>query len=614
MASNTVTFNQTGPMALSMRVVPVLVEVDGMAAPHLELLEVTRSRGPQLNRARFRLVEGADGQEARWEKLAQAARPGQKIRVGIICPADPTSGQQRYGPIFAGVIYQGQAQMSGSAEGVEIQACDEWTWHDGAAIDGIRALGPAGEAVYIRSAGAVFNPDGKPNCSVAAAQVNGKSYEIFQLETSQGRYWSYAAALRYLAAEGRAGEALDMMGLAGLEELTQGQVLRDVDVMGLTPLDAMDRLCRQAGLGFCLEQVPVGDNEVKEVLRFYRSGQGRCVFLRHQQAHEKLDLARTNVISCRIDTLRPSSTIRAVGLGDYQRYEATFKLVGGWDASLELNDYDLYSPVTNANFLQVREVFRKWVLNEAGDYAGPPYNRGPAYDLSGVFGTQNYSPRRRRFWPCLSTDTTGKSLGYYLEVSYDNGVSWQVYPGAFDVLLDECGVYLTVAQLETSVWNAIKKDVLRFRMTATLVADERLTQEVVDGPVDTARRVRTEVFELGGEFRYQQVTERSIFYQLSGTGRPKAADDRAPLRGRLREQIHQLRQSQLAGSAQLTFLRPDLWPGDVVTGLSGRDLSFHKPFGAVNNLTDNIEYAPQVQKVIMSLDNKWSTTIIFGEG
>lgn len=615
MASNTVTFHHTEPAVFSMRPAPVLVEVEGIPAPQLELLEVTRDRGPRLNRARFRLIGAAGKGKARFEELSSLARPGRKIKAGIIFQTDMASGQQRYWPLFVGIICQGWANMSGKTEGVEIMACDELTWHNVSAIDGMRVLGPAGQAVYIQSAEAVFNPDGKGNCSVSAAEVNGKSYEIFQMESSQAHHWSYAGAIRYIAAEYLRTDVDELLGCAGLEELTEGQVLRDVDVTGLTPLEAIERLCRRAGLGFCLEEAPLSDGEVKEVLRFYRWGQGNKVFLRHQQAGEQLDLTWTNVVSCHIETAQPRRTIRAVGLGDYQRFEATFELVGGWDPSLEVNDYDLYSPLTNDNFIEVRDVFRKWVLNEAGDYSGPPYNRGLSYDLSKVFGSGSYNPHRRRFLKCLSRDTAGKSLGYYLEVSYDDGVNWQVYPGAFNVLLDECGVYLTTTQLEVSVWNAIKKDVLRFRITVTLTADERLTQEVIDGPVDTARPIQTEVFELGKEFGYEQVTGQSIFStQTQGLGPPEAADDREALRGYLRQQLQQLRQSQLKGSIQLTFLRPDIRPGDVVAHLAGRGVNFTNPFSSVNNVTDNIEYAPQVQEVVIRLDKEWSTTIKFGEG
>jgi hypothetical protein len=81
-----------------MRALPVLVEVDGRLAPELELIEVSRSRGPKLNRARFRLSESVDGTEARFEKMAPAARPGQRIKAGIMYPADTASGHQRYWP------------------------------------------------------------------------------------------------------------------------------------------------------------------------------------------------------------------------------------------------------------------------------------------------------------------------------------------------------------------------------------------------------------------------------------------------------------------------------------------------------------------------------------
>ena len=63
-------------------------------------------------------------------------------------------------------------------------------------------------------------------------------------------------------------------------------------------------------------------------------------------------------------------------------YEATFELVKAWDPALESTNYYTFCPSTNPEFHKVRDVYRKWCLNEAGDYTGEPYNRGQPYDLT----------------------------------------------------------------------------------------------------------------------------------------------------------------------------------------------------------------------------------------
>jgi len=591
---------------LAYRALPVLVEVDGLPAPWLELVEVTRSTGAKGITGRFRVLPHAWEVTSRFEEIATVVQPGQRVTVRMFASNGIVPVGQIMWPVFAGVVCRGQASIASASEDVEIAACDNLSYQNTNAINGMRVVGNMTENIFIPSSQVVFNPDGEPNASRMEYDIAGKQYRVFELNESKAVYWTYASSLTYLAAEGLALSIYDDGSLVGLEKLTEGQVLRDLEVTGLTSLAAMERLCERAGLGYCIAQVPVGDRDVKDVLQFYRRGEGRRTFLRHQRAGEKLDLAQTNVAQCRLQTNRPAETICVIGRGAAKRFEATFELVGGWDPSLEENNYDLYSPATNANFRTVRDVFRKWVLNEAGDYTNEPFNRGAAYDFSSVFGNANYNAHRRRFFPCLSTNAAGASLGYYLEVSYDGGQTWLEYDGAFDHLLNECGVYLNSSQMDMVMWYAIKKGLLRFRITATVEADESLEAMVYDGPQHSVRPVRTYVVELGHEFQYRQVTAASIFHNSQGEefGRPDECDDRESMRGLLRDRLRRLRQKRLAGKAQLGWIQPNLWPGDVVAGLQGRELDMKQLAGVR-------EHDVQVQQVKMIWDDSWSTEIEF---
>ncbi|MBN1844780.1 MAG: hypothetical protein JW810_03790 [Sedimentisphaerales bacterium] len=592
---------------MSWRPLPVVLEVDGQPAPFLELREITRRAGAKGIEARFRLWPDLQGSLARFEDIAEALSPGERVTVRMPCPDTSVADSKVLWPLFEGVICRGEAAMANSAEGVEIIACNPLQYLNTQAIDRVRVAAGDGETVEIPTTPVVFNADGRPNASAIEVEIEGTRTAVFEMNESRAIYWTYARAIHYIAAAWLPRDAAQSALAAGLENLTAGQVLRDVEVTGLRPLEAIERLCQQAGLEFCIRQVPAGEADVADVLHFCRRGQGRKVYLRHQKSQETLDPAKTNLAGCTVKTDRPGQTLRLIGRGAPKRFEGTFALVGGWDPNLEENNYDLYSPLTNPDFRTVRNVFRKWVLNEAGDYRIAPFCRGPAYDFSAVFGNQQYAARRRRFYPCLSTNAAGEGFGYFLEVSYDGGQTWQEYAGTFDNLLDECGVYLGGVQLDAMLWYAIKKDELRFRITAVVEADACLQAEIGDGPVDAARPVRTMVFDRASEFAYWRVTASSVFHAgaAGALGTADERDDRESLRGWLRDRLLQERQEEWAGTASLAWIAPAVWPGDVVTGVQGRELEF-------GSLADGRSVGPQVRQVQMVWGDTWSTEIRFG--
>jgi hypothetical protein len=265
-------------------------------------------------------------------------------------------------------------------------------------------------------------------------------------------------------------------------------------------------------------------------------------------------------------------THRYVGQGDFKVYEATFELVPAWDPALESTYYYTFSPSTNPDFQQVRDVYRKWCLNEAGDYTAAPYNRGQPYNLSTIFEGGSYVPHRRRFWPALSADGRTNSPGYFLEVSLDDGLNWSAYAHAFNNLLDECGIWLSSDQLDVYTWVAAMKGVLRFRITASIVSDERLTCILADGPVGSTAPVVDHILNLPHRFQYRKVSPQSILAE-SSDGALNEVDDSAALYEFVRR--HCVASSATIETTQIQTLSLDLHaqPGDrVVSSPDSRDL------------------------------------------
>jgi hypothetical protein len=127
--------------------------------------------------------------------------------------------------------------------------------------------------------------------------------------------------------------------------------------------------------------------------------------------------------------------------------------------------------------------------------------------------------------PTLTCGEDGSSIGYYLEVSYTGGTCWWPYMGSFKVLLDQCGVWLSAEQLDTDIWFAILKGLLKFRITASVCADERISFTIADGPVNSTIEVVDKVVTLPRRFKYQKVSPYSIFVNNSAN----QTDDTASL-------------------------------------------------------------------------------------
>jgi hypothetical protein len=259
-------------------------------------------------------------------------------------------------------------------------------------------------------------------------------------------------------------------------------------------------------------------------------------------------------------------------MGDFKIFEATFNLTLGWDSALVSGDYNKFCPATNPDFYQVRDVFRKWVLNEAGDYSGPPYNRGEAFDFSKIFQSNNYVRRRRRFRPTLTTDSQGKSLGYYLQVSYDCGQNWWQYLDAFNILTDECGVWLSSERLGTELWDALLKGGLGFRITASVISDQRLRAVVADGPVNSVAQVVEHAIVLPRRFKYRKISDQSIFANSADPmlGVPDEVDDSEALYEYVRHVAEASSGIIETINVQTPFLVLDYEVGDKVSAGSQR--------------------------------------------
>jgi len=574
--SNRIDFFQSAQTELALAGAVTSILVDGSLCPFLEVVEVVRCGWPEFS----------------WARLAvnQAAYPGAGLTAGEGIEAELPIGKpvciRRYFnigapgvavfgfPVFCGHIDGIETRLGPDGERVEIVVKDVSAELRRITVYGQRVGNADGSTLHLSGADTVFNPDGKANAAAEPTGDNGRSYTPFAAEPSEGRHWSYAEAIDYLLCGYLPRGQLQKPRIEQLRVLTDNQIVRDLDVTGLNLIDALHRCCERVGLEFKFvpRPVPIGP---RQAIVFYKPGRGRAVELNCQQAGEQLSISKTSI--ARLHSRRNfwPITHKYIGQGDFKVYEATFELVKAWDPADEDTDYVRFSPSTNPDFYQVKDVYRKWCLNEAGDYSGAPYNQGDAFDFSKIFESSNFVRRRRRFWPALSSDKQGRSLGYFLQVSFDNGLHWWQYLYAFNSLLGECGVWLSSDLLDVDTWVAAMKGVLKFRITASVICDERLNCVVADGPTDSVIPVVEHIITRPRRFKYRRVSSQSIFAGSSDEtlGPPDEIDDSAVLYEFVRKTAEAMSESIETFGVQTSYLALDYRVGDrVSTSPDSRDL------------------------------------------
>jgi hypothetical protein len=526
--SNRIDFFQSAQTQLTLPAASVSIVIDGMLCPELEPVEIIRSGWPEFSQARlvYNPAIYADTGLVATEEIENLFAMGKTVCIRQYFNGILPGAAAFIFPLFHGQIENIETQVTATGEKVEVVAKDFSANLKRISVYGRRLAESGDPSVFLAGLDTVFNPDGMGNANPESITVNGKSYTAFCGEPSQGKHWSYAEVIDYLLCEYLTADQLKTPDIGQLRVLTENQAARDLDVTGLNLIEALHRCCERIGLRFKFVALPLPTGP-SQAIEFYKADTGRTVELNCQQAGEQLSISKTNIATLHSRKNFWPITHKYICQGEFKVAEATFDLIKAWDGSLEDINYDKFSSSTNSDFYQVKDVYRKWCLNEAGDYSGAPYNQGDAFDFSRIFGSSNFTHHRRRFRSTLTSDKQGKSLGYFLQVSFDNGLHWWQYLHAFNILLDECGLWLSSDHLDVDTWVAALKGVLKFRITASVISDERLTCIVSDGPFNSTVPVVEHIITLPRQFKYRKVSSKSIFANSSddSIGVPDEVDD-----------------------------------------------------------------------------------------
>lgn len=571
--SNRVDYYQGIETELAIPASRPVVFLNGSLSPYLLANRIVRGVYPEFSYAEIVYDPGAFEENERIlpESIETIAGMGRKISIRQFYKAKEQR-QPSAISVFEGRIEKIDTTIGSTAETVTITARDFSALLERATVHGARVDTGNSDTLRFEGTETIFNADGEPNASKQILQHEGKAYKVFAKEQRYGKFWSCAEAVHYLLNEYIIRGQLQVPGMAQLEAVFGKRILDETDVEGLPVIKALQKCCGQAQVAFKFEP-RLSETGPRERIVFYRAGRGKKVELNLQYAGQSLSISKTNIAGIKSERQYWPVTDKFIVQGDLKRFEATFDLIKAWDPALEGQASDKYSPSTNDDFETVKDVYRKWCLNEAGDYTGAPFNQGGAFDFSYIFLTPNYIRHRRVFEKALSTDSAGGSLGYYLEVSFNNGSTWQEYTDSFDVLSDECGVWLSDDELSTDMWTAITAGTLKFRMTATVQSDERTSFAVSNGPVSSVVQVTEHIETLASRFKFDKVSSKSIFENSADCSVPLEIDNTLALV----EYTRNLADSQrrIIESIQVTMpmLAIHYHLGDrVVTGPDSRDV------------------------------------------
>jgi hypothetical protein len=136
-------------------------------------------------------------------------------------------------------------------------------------------------------------------------------------------------------------------------------------------------------------------------------------------------------------------------------------------------------------------------------------------------------------------------------------------------------VWLSSEELDVDTWVAALKGVLKFRMTASVISDERLSCVIADGPVGSAVPVIDHIITLPRRFKYRKVSGWSIFANISddALGTADEVNDRDALYEFVRKRAQVSSETIETVDVQMPYLAFDYRVGDRVTSSpESRDL------------------------------------------
>jgi len=250
--TNTADYYQPEHQTLTLPAATAMVFVNGALCEDLEPTEIVRGGWPDFGRAKFTYNPAArqDRDMVDLEQTEDRFGLGSCIGLRQAYNSTPPEVSVTNLPLFVGHVEHIETTLTSDGETVKLIARDLSAVLQRITVFGRRVLHNDGSTVFLPGLDTIFNPNGRPNAAVQAVTLDGKSFVPFSAGDMETAPWSYAQAIIYLlSAHLRAGQ-LYQPPIAQLLALTNGLAANDLDVTGLSLLDALQRCCEAVGVAF----------------------------------------------------------------------------------------------------------------------------------------------------------------------------------------------------------------------------------------------------------------------------------------------------------------------------------------------------------------------------
>lgn len=392
---------------------------------------------------------------------------------------------------------------------------------------------------------------------------------------------------------------------------------------GLYLPQALDEILTPHGYSWYVKHGVNADGEYTRRIVVFQRGDGteKTIKLAENGADRDFNTSNLATLDCTWNIADGANIVEAYG--SFLEVEGTFELQRSWAAADDaLTVLELEKDGDGSKYEAYPDVWRKWVLNEAGDYTATRTGN-TLFDINTIeetdggdlaLGDQNIF-RRRRFYPPLTKAPDDGRRDYLVEYLAEAEVygeldEWRnvlTLPDAHYSILDrECGIIFTGQKPPEEIVRRGAN--ARIRITACLRGDQRLSYTatktavspngadirlIVNAENRYHKRVRIEDTDATYCSRYADEN----LYDDGVVPDADTADDTTAIES-FAVRMRNLEQSaRIAPVVTLQGYHPEFEIGDLITEIEGRGLSFNQ--NAEDNATKKY---PQVMEIEYTQD------------
>lgn len=574
-----------------------VVRRNGQVDPSLQVLKIQESEGGRLTDYAELIIDPEAAKEVQDFSLKNV----QVSEIEVEAVGGGANGVKHWGAI-ASV----HPTLGPSGETIKLVSRLDY-FHFGRPLNGVPMYSPAAEKVVEADVDLVFNPeiDGRTAGNRHSSRTAGQGrMPVFlhpeSVRTPGGRdlqggravEWTLSRAVYTLCFLLNPAQKYirnpPLNFLVGQFD-DRADLVRGVTVPRGTYLpDALDRLLKPLGYLWRVQKF-----KGRRILDFYRRGTGgKAVWLKHQRNGETLDTAKTNVQAegVRFSVSRLANAIRCVG--SHRQVEVTTELIRGWPESLDDTSMDELMRSAEG-FQRLSNVWRRWVVNEAGDYTGLREDNQAIITRNATLFTLNnlvggFIPRRRKMLPCLTLDPAtqepignvrGVQVEYFLPADdndEDAGTWLPIEQWGANLLSNEAGVYFGGERVPELLYDL--GPFARLRATYTLETDFRVTGFAGRRAESPQREQVEAVIDLADRYHWRTITPVSQFY--GSVEASLEADDRIVIQRHAEQLRDAWDLADVAGGVSLEGCdHHEYKVGQRVLGIEGRNIRFNADSG-----------------------------------